>query len=149
MGSSRDSMPGDEQRDAKGNLRYVPNSYPWGGITPVPEPRKYPEYSEEGLRELWMTLETRDFTWESFHRAAIRCMSDEEREKVDRMFRDTEGNYKKRSPSMKDFIETVLNIDFLGKWEFDRQEEFLNFVRNVENRVALAEHCDGLYDYKG
>merc|ERR1712166_103 len=149
MGVKAEPIMPEEQRDSQGNLRYVPNSYPWGGITEVGPPRKYPDFSEEGLRELWMTLETRDFTWESFHRSVIRCMPDEEREKVDHFFRDPDGNYKKRSPSMKDFIVTVLSIDFLGKWEFDRQEEFLAFVRNIENRVALAEHCDGLVDYKG
>eukprot|EP00657_Telonema_sp_P-1_P012579 TRINITY_DN921_c0_g1_i4.p1 TRINITY_DN921_c0_g1~~TRINITY_DN921_c0_g1_i4.p1 ORF type:complete len:129 (+),score=50.30 TRINITY_DN921_c0_g1_i4:124-510(+) len=122
---------------------------PWGGLTPVPPPRKYPEYSEEGLRELWMSLETRDFSWESFHRASIRCMPDDEREKVEPLFKDKDGNYKKRSPSMMDFINTVMKMDFIGQYEFGRQEEFHNFVRNVENRVALAEHVDGLGGYVG
>merc|ERR1712166_783936 len=134
-----------------GGLTQFIMSTPWGPLTPIPPPRKYPAFSEEGLRELWMSLETRDFTWESFNRAAFRSMPKNERERWQYLFKDeSTGEYKKRSPSMTDFITTVLNIEFFGQWEFDRQEEFEGFVRNVEHRVDLAILMDGeAKDYKG
>merc|ERR1711907_307008 len=120
-------------------------------ITPIPPPRKYPECTEEGLRELWLSIDTRDLTWESLHRAVVRCMDDEERIKVEKMFKDpATGGYKKRAPSMMEFINLILDIPFLNEWEFERQDNFTAFVRNLENRVELAKLLDGVgEDYRG
>eukprot|EP00658_Telonema_sp_P-2_P081551 TRINITY_DN8392_c0_g1_i1.p1 TRINITY_DN8392_c0_g1~~TRINITY_DN8392_c0_g1_i1.p1 ORF type:complete len:123 (-),score=27.79 TRINITY_DN8392_c0_g1_i1:287-655(-) len=119
------------------------------GLTPVPPAREYPEFTEDGIRELWMGLDVKELTWESFHRAAIRSMPHEERDKIVGLFKDKGGEYKSRRPTMVEFIEVVLSIEWLGRWEFDRQDEFPMFVRNLENRVELAKLLDGETDYVG
>ena len=66
-------------------------------------------------------------------------MDHEERIKVEKKFKDpvpipsiwradcltvgvqTTGGYKKRAPSMMEFINLILDIPFLNEWEFDRQ----------------------------
>merc|ERR1711865_1151622 len=109
-----------------------------GGLTPIPAARKYPEWNEEGCRELFMSLDSRDFTWESFHRATIRCMDMDMREEVEPLFKDKEGDYKARCPSMQEFIETTLKMPYLGEWEFERQDNMQAYTLNLENRVQLA-----------
>eukprot|EP00658_Telonema_sp_P-2_P081552 TRINITY_DN8392_c0_g1_i2.p1 TRINITY_DN8392_c0_g1~~TRINITY_DN8392_c0_g1_i2.p1 ORF type:complete len:114 (-),score=20.04 TRINITY_DN8392_c0_g1_i2:148-489(-) len=81
------------------------------GLTPVPPAREYPEFTEDGIRELWMGLDVKELTWESFHRAAIRSMPHEERDKIVGLFKDKGGEYKSRRPTMVEFIEVVLSID--------------------------------------
>ena len=41
-----------------------------------------------GLSGTVQSLDSRDFTWESFHRATIRCMDMEMREEVEPLFKD-------------------------------------------------------------
>merc|ERR1711957_926626 len=102
----------------------------WGGLTPIPAARKYPEWNEEGCRELFMSLDSR--------------------EEVEPLFKDKEGDYKARCPSMQEFIETTLKMPYLGEWEFERQDNMQAYTLNLENRVQLAILMDGApQNYKG